>query len=74
MTLLRWNRKYARGIGGKRLFEGNGQDTRWIVSDVEWNWLECQDGRNPAGAVIVYINLCGRVPKMAGAVTDVRWE
>jgi hypothetical protein len=23
----------ARGIGGKRLFEGNGRDTRWIVSD-----------------------------------------
>jgi hypothetical protein len=28
MALLRWNRKYARGIGGKR-----GQDSRWIVSD-----------------------------------------
>jgi hypothetical protein len=23
----------ARGIGGKQLFEGNGRDTRWIVSD-----------------------------------------
>jgi hypothetical protein len=23
----------ARGISGKRLFEGNGRDTRWIVSD-----------------------------------------
>jgi hypothetical protein len=23
----------ARGIGGKRLFELNGRDTRWIVSD-----------------------------------------
>jgi hypothetical protein len=23
----------VRGIGGKRLFEGNGRDTRWIVSD-----------------------------------------
>jgi hypothetical protein len=33
MALLRWNWKYARGIGGKRLFEGNGRDTRWIVSD-----------------------------------------
>jgi hypothetical protein len=33
MALLRWNRKYVRGIGGKRLFEGNGRDTRWIVSD-----------------------------------------
>jgi hypothetical protein len=33
MVLLRWNRKYAQGIGGKRLFEGNGRDTRWIVSD-----------------------------------------
>jgi hypothetical protein len=33
MALLRWNRKYAREIGGKRLFEGNGRDTRWIVSD-----------------------------------------
>jgi hypothetical protein len=26
-TLCAW------GIGGKRLFEGNGRDTRWIVSD-----------------------------------------
>jgi hypothetical protein len=33
MALLRWNRKYSRGIGGKRLFEGTGRDTRWIVSD-----------------------------------------
>jgi hypothetical protein len=33
MALLRWNRKYAQGIGGKRLFEGTGRDTRWIVSD-----------------------------------------
>jgi hypothetical protein len=23
----------VRGIGGKRLFEGDGRDTRWIVSD-----------------------------------------
>jgi hypothetical protein len=30
---LRWNRKCARGIGGKRLFEENGRVTRWIVSD-----------------------------------------
>jgi hypothetical protein len=28
MALLRWNRKYARGIGGNRLFEGNGRDTK----------------------------------------------
>jgi hypothetical protein len=28
----RWQVR-ARGIGGKRLFEGNGRDTRWIVSD-----------------------------------------
>jgi hypothetical protein len=56
MALLRWNRKYARGIGGKRLFEGNGRDTRWIVSDFSWQWMrltewywpECQDANRYA--------------------------
>jgi hypothetical protein len=28
MALLRSNRKYARGIGGKRLFEGNSRYTK----------------------------------------------
>jgi hypothetical protein len=41
MALLRWNRKYAQGLGGKRLFEGNGRDTgRWIVSDSSGQWVK----------------------------------
>jgi hypothetical protein len=54
MALLRWNRKHARGIGGKRLFDGNGRDIRWIVSDfvrayeateVKMAWVSgCVDG------------------------------